>query len=65
MAVRIPIVTDFDGKGLERAFKAFKELETTGQKATFALKQAFIPATIALGGLTNGLTTAATAAAED
>jgi hypothetical protein len=65
MAVRIPIVTDFDGKGLERAFKAFKELETTGQKATFALKQAFIPATIALAGLTTGLTMAAKAAAED
>lgn len=65
MAVRIPIVTDFDGKGLERAFKAFKELETTGQKATFALKQAFVPATIALAGLTTGLTMAAKAAAED
>ena len=49
MAIRIPIITDFDGKGIERSIKAFKELETNGEKATFLLKKSFLPATAAIG----------------
>lgn len=49
MAIRIPIITDFDGKGIERSIKAFKELETNGEKATFLLKKAFVPAAAAIG----------------
>lgn len=49
---RIPLVTEFEGKGVDRAIKEFKRLETTGQKAGFALKKAFVPATAALAGLT-------------
>jgi hypothetical protein len=51
MAVRIPIITDFDGRGIEKSIEAFKQLETNGQKATFALKKAFVPAAAALGAL--------------
>jgi hypothetical protein len=51
MAVSIPIVSEFDGKGIKKAVAEFKNLETTGQKAQFALKKAAIPAALALGAL--------------
>jgi len=35
----IPIVSSFDGKGIQKAIKAFKQLETNGQKAAFVLKK--------------------------
>ena len=54
MAVSIPIITEFDGKGINRAVKEFQQLDTAGEKAGFALKKAFIPATAALAGLTAG-----------
>ena len=47
----IPIVSEFDGKGIKKAIAEFKQLETTGEKAQFALKKALVPATAALGGL--------------
>ena len=51
MAVRIPIVTDFDGKGIQRARKEFAQLEGVGAKTAFAIRKAFLPATAAIGGL--------------
>jgi hypothetical protein len=36
----IPIVSQFDGKGLKAALKGFQQLETRGQKAAFILKKA-------------------------
>jgi hypothetical protein len=51
MAINIPIVSEFDGKGIKKAIAQFKQLETTGQKAQFALKKAALPATAALAGL--------------
>jgi hypothetical protein len=51
MAVRIPIVTDFEGKGIQRARKEFSQLENVGAKTAFALKKAFLPATVAIGAL--------------
>ena len=51
MAVVLPIVSEFDGKGIKKAIAQFKQLETTGQKAQFALKKAALPATAALAGL--------------
>lgn len=51
MALSIPIITEFSGKGIERARKEFKQLETVGQKAQFAIRKAAIPATAALAGL--------------
>lgn len=65
MAIRIPIVTEFDSKGIKQAVRQFKQLETTGEKAQFALKKAAIPAAAALATVTAGLFDAAKAAMED
>jgi hypothetical protein len=61
----IPIVSSFDSKGIKQAIKQFKQLETTGQKAQFALKKAAIPAAAALATVTAGLFDATKAAMED
>ena len=39
MAVTIPIISEFDGKGVEKAVKQFKQLETTGQKPKLRSKR--------------------------
>lgn len=51
MALSIPIISEFDGRGVDKAIKEFKQLETAGDKASFVLKKAFLPAVAALGGL--------------
>jgi hypothetical protein len=51
MALSIPIISEFDGKGIKRAKEEFKQLETVGQKAQFAIRKAAIPAAIAVGAL--------------
>lgn len=61
----IPIVSSFDNKGIKKAVQEFKQLETVGQKAQFALRKAAIPATAALGALGAGLFDATKAAMED
>jgi hypothetical protein len=48
MAVTIPIVTEFVGAGVDKAIKEFKQLETVGEKAQFAIKKAAVPAAAAL-----------------
>ena len=65
MAIRIPIISEFDGTGLARASKEFQSLEGAGAKAGFALKKAFLPAVAVLGGLAAGLGLATKAAVED
>jgi hypothetical protein len=65
MAVVLPIVSEFDGKGIKKAIAQFKQLETTGEKAQFAIKKAAIPAAAALGGLAVALGDATRAAMED
>jgi hypothetical protein len=65
VAITIPILTDFDGRGIERGIKQFGQLETTGQKAGFLIKKAALPAAAALGALGVGAFVAAKAAAED
>lgn len=65
MAITIPILTDFDGRGLDRGIKQFSQLETKGQKASFAIRKAAIPAAVAVAGLAAGALVAAKAAAED
>jgi hypothetical protein len=54
MAIRIPIISEFDDKGLARATRQFKELGTAGEKAQFAIQKAAIPATLAMAGLAAG-----------
>jgi hypothetical protein len=65
MAINIPIISEFDGQGVSKAIKQFKQLETTSEKAQFAIKKAAIPAAAALGGLAVALGDATKAAMED
>jgi len=65
MAVVIPIVSEFDGKGIKRAVAEFQALEGAGAKAQFALKKAALPAAAALGALGAALGDATKAAMED
>jgi hypothetical protein len=65
MALSIPIVSEFDGKGIDRAIREFKQLETVGEKAQFAIKKAAIPAAAAITAVAGALGLAAKAAAED
>jgi hypothetical protein len=51
MALSIPIISEFDGKGIKKAQQEFKQLETVGQKAQFAIRKAAIPAALAVGAL--------------
>lgn len=64
MAVSLPIVSEFDGKGIQKAIAEFKQLETTGQKAQFAIKKAAVPAGIAVAALGGFLVKAAKGAEE-
>jgi len=51
MAVTIPIISEFEGKGISKAIAEFKQLEGAGKKAQFALKKAALPAAAALGAI--------------
>jgi hypothetical protein len=51
MTISIPIISEFNGKGIDKAKKEFAQLETVGQKAQFAIKKAAIPAALAVGAL--------------
>ena len=61
----IPIISEFDGKGIDKAIKEFKQLETVGEKAQFAIKKAAVPAAAALAAVTAAMTLAVKAAIED
>ena len=65
MAINIPIISNFDARGVEKAITQFKNLETTGERAQLALRKAAIPAAAAIAGLAAGLGVAAKAAIED
>jgi hypothetical protein len=65
MAINIPIISEFDGKGIKKAIAQFNQLETTGEKAQFAIKKAAVPAAAALAGLAVALGDATKAAMED
>lgn len=65
MAINIPIISEFDGKGISKAVAQFKQLETSGQKAQFAIKKAAVPAGIAIAGLGVALFDATKGAIED
>lgn len=65
MAINIPIISDFDNKGIKKAERAFSEIEKAGTKVGSALKSALLPVGIALGGLAVAGAKFAMAAAED
>jgi len=51
MAISIPIISDFNSKGIDKAIREFKKLETNGQRAAFAIKKAAVPAGLALAAM--------------
>jgi phage-related protein len=65
VAITIPILTDFDGKGIDRAVRKFNQLETTGAKAAHGVRMAAIPAGVALVALGAAAFDAAKAAIAD
>lgn len=65
MAVFIPIISEFNSKGIDKAKKEFASLEGVGQKAQFALKKAAVPAAAAVGALGVAAFDAAKGAIED
>lgn len=65
MAISVPIVSEWNPKGLERAVADFKKLEGAGAKANYLIQKSALPATAAIAGLTAGLVVTAKAAAED
>jgi hypothetical protein len=64
-SVLLPIISEFDGKGVAKAIKQFEQLETVGEKAQFAIKKAAVPAAAAITALATAMTLAVKAAAED
>jgi hypothetical protein len=64
MAINIPIISEFDGTGIKKAIAQFKQLETTSEKANFAIKKAAVPAGIAVAALGGFLVNAAKGAEE-
>jgi hypothetical protein len=65
MALSIPIISEFDGKGVDRAVKEFQQLEGVANKTGHVLEKAFLPAVAALTGLAAGVVVATKAAMED
>ena len=65
MAIYLPIVTQFNPKGLKEAEKGFKDLEGAQAKAKYALGKANKYAAVAVAGLAAGLGSAVKGAMED
>jgi hypothetical protein len=65
MAISIPIISEFDGKGIAKAKQEFAQLEGAGAKAQYAIKKAAIPAAAALAGVGAALFDATKGAIED
>ena len=65
MGILLPIVSEFDSKGIDKAVKEFQALEGVGAKTGFALKKAALPAAAAIAGLGAALGSATQAAMED
>lgn len=65
MAITLPLVSEWNPSGINKAIADFKKLETNGAKAAFAIKKAALPAAAALGGLAIAGVDAVKAFAED
>ena len=65
MGILLPIISEFDSKGIDKAVKEFQALEGVGAKTGFALKKAALPAAAAIAGLGAALGSATQAAMED
>jgi len=64
-SINIPIISEFDTKGTQRAIKEFQSLEGASKKTQFAIKKAAVPAAAAIAGLAVVLGDATKAAMED
>jgi hypothetical protein len=64
VAINIPILTSFSGKGVAQAQREFKALTTTTQKAGFILQRALLPAAAAIGTITRVIMPAIQAASD-
>jgi len=65
VAISLPLVSEWNPSGINKAIADFKKLETNGAKAAFAIKKAALPAAAALGGLAIAGVDAVKAFAED
>ena len=65
MAISVPIVSEWNPQGLDRAVADFQKLEGAGAKANFVIKKAALPAAAAVGALGVALVGATKAAMED
>jgi len=63
--ISIPIVSEFNSAGINKAIKQFKQLETTSEKAQFAIKKAAVPAAAALTAVVGVIGSSVKAAIED
>jgi hypothetical protein len=65
MSIILSIVADANLKGIKSAIKEFESLKTAGQKASFAISKAALPAAAAVAGLAAAGLSAAKAAADE
>jgi hypothetical protein len=65
MAINLPIISEWNPKGIDKAIADFKKLETNGEKAAFAIKKAAVPAGLAIAALGTVAFDAVKAFAED
>ena len=65
MAVFIPIISEFDSKGIDKAKREFASLEGAGKKAQYAIKKAAVPAAAGLVAVGAALFDATKGAMED
>jgi hypothetical protein len=65
MSIILNIVADANLKGIKSAIKEFESLKTNGEKASFAIRKAALPAAAAVAGLAAAGLSAAKAAADE
>jgi hypothetical protein len=63
--ITIPLITEFKDVGIKQALKEFRKLETTAEKAQFAIKKAAVPAAAALTAVVAVIGASVKAAIED
>jgi len=64
MAIRIPIISEFNPKGIAAAKAEFATLEGAGSKSMFLLQKAILPAAAAIGTFTSVIAPAIKAASD-
>jgi hypothetical protein len=51
MAINLPIISEWNPAGIDKAIADFKKLETKGEKAAFAIQKAAVPAAVAVAAI--------------